>query len=256
MHLMYRNGKIVMSTKKLSGKVTLVTGASRGLGKEIAIHLAIAGATVIINYKSNAASAEELVDHIKKMGGNAVALQADVSLEADVNEMFSKIFKDLGYVDILVNNAGINPTFSLEDITFSDFQNCVNINLNSAFLTSQAVIPHMKKQKYGRIINISSIAAQTGGVIGPHYAASKAAMIGLTHSYAKLLAESGVTVNAVAPALIETDMIKDNPSITPDLIPVKRFGQPDEVASVVLLLVDNGYITGQTFNVNGGWYMS
>lgn len=245
-----------MEARKLGGQVALITGASRGLGSEIAIQLADLGAMVVVNYRSNQKDGEQIVDYIRSKGNNAIAIQADVSKEADVYELFQKIQAEIGNVDILVNNAGINPTIPIEELGLKDFQKALDVNLTSAFLTTQLAIPSMKAKKYGRIINMTSIAAQTGGVIGPHYAASKAGMVGLTHSYAKLLAGSGITVNAIAPALIETEMIKDNPNIKPDLIPIGRFGQPGEVASVVTMLAGNGYITGQTLNVNGGWYMS
>ena len=129
-------------------------------------------------------------------------------------------------------------------------------NLSSAFFVTQAALPAMRAQRWGRIIMLSSVAAQTGGVIGPHYAASKAGLLGLTHSYANLLAKEGITSNAIAPALIDTDMIRGNPAITPQLIPIGRFGTSNEVAAVAVMLATNGYITGQTIGVNGGWYMS
>jgi 3-oxoacyl-[acyl-carrier protein] reductase len=132
----------------------------------------------------------------------------------------------------------------------------IAINLKSVFLVTQAVLPQMRAAGWGRIINLSSVAAQLGGVVGPHYAASKAGILGLTHSYAHLLADEGITVNAVAPALIETEMVTSNPNARPELIPVGRFGSVDEAADVVVMLARNGYMTGQTINVNGGWYMS
>lgn len=246
-----------MKSTLLKNKIALVTGASKGLGKSIAFKLASAGATVIVNYNSSKAAAEEIVDTIKSEGGTACAIQADVSDEAAVKNLYAEILTVAGSVDILVNNAGINPVKPLLELTLKDFQQSLDVNLTSAFLTTQAALPAMIEKKYGRIINISSVAAQLGGVIGPHYSAAKAGMIGLTHSYAAMLAQyGGITSNAVAPALIDTEMIQNNPNIKPTLIPLGRFGQPDEVASVVLLLAENGFITGQTFNVNGGWYMS
>jgi 3-oxoacyl-[acyl-carrier protein] reductase len=143
-----------------------------------------------------------------------------------------------------------------EEITEADWDEHLNVNLKSAFLVTQAVLAKMREQRWGRIINISSVAAQIGGVVGPHYAASKAGMLGLTRAYAHVLAKEGVTANAVAPALIDTEMVRANPRATPSLIPVGRFGTAEEVASVVVMLVENGYITGQTINANGGWYMS
>jgi 3-oxoacyl-[acyl-carrier protein] reductase len=246
-----------MSTFLLKDKVALVTGASKGLGKSIAYKLASAGATVIVNYNSSKVEAEEIAAKIIADGGRAFAIQASVSKEASVTELYENIAKVTGSVDILVNNAGINPTKTLADVTLADFQQSLDINLTSAFMTTQAALPSMIEKNFGRIINLSSVAAQLGGVIGPHYAAAKAGLIGLTHSYAAMLAKyGGITANAVAPALIETDMIRHNTNIKPTLIPIGRFGQPDEVADVVLLLATNGYITGQTISVNGGWYMT
>lgn len=242
--------------KSLQNKVALITGAASGIGKHIAITLAKAGITVIINYHNRSEEAKKIEEEIVLQGGIAKAIQADVSDEAAVQSLLNIVKENFGNVDILVNNAGINPSKPLDKITLSDWQQTLLINLTSAFIITQAVVPAMIEKGFGRIINISSIAAQTGGVIGPHYAASKAGLIGLTHSYASLLAKHGITVNAIAPALIETEMIKNNPNIKPNLIPLQRFGQPEEVSEVVLLLVNNGYISGQTINVNGGWYMS
>ncbi|MBS7563476.1 3-oxoacyl-ACP reductase FabG [Mucilaginibacter sp. Bleaf8] len=245
-----------MNQSKLTGKIALVTGGSRGIGKSIARILAAAGAFVIVNYNTNRKNAEDIVEEISNKGGKAIALQADVSNAQAVDGLFKSIEEQVGSIDILVNNAGVAPVKPHEDISPNDWEEVLNINLTSAFLTIKAAIPAMKQKQYGRIINISSVAAQTGGVIGPHYAASKAGMLGLTHSYASLLAAHGITVNAIAPALVETDMIKDNEKITPELLPVKRFGQPEEVADVALLLACNGYVSGQTINVNGGMHMS
>lgn len=185
-----------------------------------------------------------------------MAVQADVSVAAEVQRMVEQVQQQLGAVAILINNAGIARPQPLDQITEQDWDEVLAVNLKSVFLVTQAVLPGMRAAKWGRIINLSSVAAQTGGVVGPHYAASKAGIHGLTHSYANLLAKEGVTVNAIAPALIETEMMRENPRARPDLIPVGRFGTVDEVADVVVMLATNGYITGQTINVNGGWYMS
>jgi 3-oxoacyl-[acyl-carrier protein] reductase len=155
-----------------------------------------------------------------------------------------------------VNNAGINPGKPFTELTLEDWNRTIQTNLTSAFLVSQDVVPGMRQRQWGRLIFLSSVAAQTGGVIGPHYAASKAGMLGLMHSYASLLAKEGITSNAIAPALIETDMIRGNESIRPDMLPVGRFGEADEIARAALFLATTGYITGQTINLNGGWYMS
>ena len=240
----------------LAGKIALVTGASRGLGRAIAIALAAAGADVAVNYREREADAANVVAICGKHGRRAVAMRADVSEEREVDELLIRTEHELGSVDILVNNAGIARTQRLDAITVRDFDDLIRVNLRSVFLVTQAVLPAMRSKKYGRIINLSSVAAQVGGVIGPHYAASKAGMIGLTHSYAHLLAKEGITVNAIAPALIVTDMVTTNLNAKPELIPVGRLGEPDEVASVAVILAQNSYITGQTINVNGGWYMS
>jgi 3-oxoacyl-[acyl-carrier protein] reductase len=240
----------------LQRKIALVTGGSRGIGRATALALARAGAKVVVNYKSRTAEAEEVCSEVRNLGGQAIAVQADVSISAQVDGMVQQVERQLGPVAVLVNNAGITRPQPLHEITERDWDEVLTVNLKSVFMVTQAVLPGMRAAKWGRIINLSSVAAQTGGVIGPHYAASKAGIIGLTHSYAALLAKEGITVNAIAPALIETDMIRNNPRATPDLIPVGRFGTVDEVADVVVMLAANGYITGQTINVNGGWYMS
>jgi 3-oxoacyl-[acyl-carrier protein] reductase len=240
----------------LNGKVALVTGASRGIGREIVLALADAGCSVAAAYNKDQAGADDVVATIRQRGGRAVALSGNLADPQVAASMVRETENHLGGIDILVNNAGINPSRSLEQLTAEDWEETIRVNLGSAFHMIQAVLPGLRERKWGRIITLSSIAAQLGGVIGPHYAASKAGLIGLAHYYAAALAKEGITSNAIAPALIETDMLKGNSAITPTLIPIGRFGQTDEVASVVVMLASNGYITGQTINVNGGWYMS
>ncbi len=242
--------------ESLQGKTALVTGGSRGIGRATALALARAGARVAVNYKTRAADAETVCAEVRSQGVHAVAVQADVSIAAQVAEMVGQVESQLGPVAVLVNNAGITRPQPIHEITEHDWDEVLAVNLKSVFLVTQAVLPGMRAAKWGRIINLSSVAAQNGGVIGPHYAASKAGIHGLTHSYAALPAKEGITVNAIAPALIETELMRDNPRATPALIPVGRFGTVDEVADVVVMLATNGYIAGQTFNVNGGWYMS
>jgi 3-oxoacyl-[acyl-carrier protein] reductase len=179
-------------------------------------------------------------------------LQADLSKPEDL----SRLAAEADAVDILINNAGIAKPQPFEQITEADWDEVMDTNLKSCFLLTQAVLPGMRAKRWGRIVNLSSVAAQVGGVVGPHYAASKAGMLGLTHFYASRLAKEGITVNTVAPALIDTDMVRANPNATADRIPVGRFGLVGEVAEVVVMLARNGYITGQTINVNGGWYMT
>jgi 3-oxoacyl-[acyl-carrier protein] reductase len=242
--------------QELENKIALVTGASRGIGAAAALALAKAGAHVAINYRARHDAAEKVCSEIRSLGRRAVAVQADVSQSAAVRQMLSTVESQLGPVGILVNNAGIARPQKIEDVTETDWDELINVNLKSTFLVTQAVLPKMRSAHWGRIINMSSVAAQVGGVVGPHYAASKAGMIGLTHSYANLLSKEGITVNAIAPALIETDMVTSNLNAKPGIIPVGRFGNVEEVADVVVMLAANGYITGQTINVNGGWYMS
>jgi 3-oxoacyl-[acyl-carrier protein] reductase len=240
----------------LSGKVALVTGGSRGIGRASAIALARAGYDVAVNYLRAADEAAAAVREIQALGRRAVALQADVSAEQEVARLVSAAEQQLGPIDVLVNNAGINRSKPLAELTLADWRETLDANLTSAFLLSQAVLPGMRERRFGRLIFLSSVAAQTGGVIGPQYAASKAGMLGLMHSYANLLAKEGITSNAIAPALIETDMMRGNPRIRPEIIPIERFGTPDEVADAVVLLASNGYMTGQTVSLNGGWYMT
>jgi 3-oxoacyl-[acyl-carrier protein] reductase len=240
----------------LTSRVALVTGASRGIGRAIALAMAQSGAAVAVNYRERAADAESLAGRIVASGGRAIAVQADVSRADHVQVMVATIERELGPVDILVNNAGIARPQPPESITEQDWDEILAVNLKSCFLVTQAVLPPMRARRWGRLIFLSSVAAQLGGVVGPHYAASKAGMLGLMRSYAHLLAKEGITSNAIAPALIDTDMVKNNLNAKPALIPAGRFGDVEETADAALLLAGNGYITGQTLNVNGGMYMS
>jgi 3-oxoacyl-[acyl-carrier protein] reductase len=243
-------------TDTLKGKIALVTGASRGIGRAIALSYAAAGADVVLNFLSHSSEARAVEEQIQKMGRRSARIQADVSSAKDVDRLAREALELMGPVDILVNNAGIARPQPMEQITESDWDDVIDTNLKSCFLVTQALLPTMRARKWGRIINLSSVAAQVGGVVGPHYAASKAGMLGLTHYYASYLAAEGITVNAIAPALVETDMVRANPKASPARIPVGRFGAVDEVSDVAVLLATNGYITGQTINVNGGWVMS
>ncbi|XUW91477.1 3-oxoacyl-ACP reductase FabG [Burkholderia sp. M6-3] len=240
----------------LTGKVALITGGSKGIGRAIALAYGKRGIAVALTYMSDEDSAQDVVQEIESGGGRAVAIHADVRDEASVETMVTDARDALGQIDILVNNAGVTMPKAWEKITTDDWNTIVSTNLTSAFLTTQQVVPEMVSRGWGRVIILSSVAAQLGGVVGPHYAASKAGLIGLAHGYASVLAKTGVTVNAIAPALIDTGMLAGNPNIKKELIPVGRFGEPDEVADVAVLLARNGYMTGQTINVNGGWYMS
>jgi 3-oxoacyl-[acyl-carrier protein] reductase len=240
----------------LQGRIALVTGASRGIGRAVALALARAGCDVALNFRERAAQAEAAASEIRAAGVRCVTVRADVSHSAEVASMITTIESELGSPGIVVNNAGISRVQKIEDIREQDWNDLIAVNLTSCFLVTQAALPAMRARRWGRIINLSSVAAQLGGAVGPHYAASKAGVIGLTHGYAKWLAGEGITANAIAPALVETEMVTGNPTASPSLIPVGRFGRVEEVAEVAVMLARNGYITGQTINVNGGWYMS
>jgi 3-oxoacyl-[acyl-carrier protein] reductase len=218
--------------------------------------LAREGADIAVHYCTRDVDAGETCNEIAKLGRRALSFAADISVGAEVCDLAAQVERQLGCVAILVNNAGISRRQALQEITERDWDEVVGVNLKAAFLITQAVLPGMRERRWGRIINVSSVAAQNGGVVGPHYASSKAGMIGLTHSYASLLAKEGITANAIAPALIETEMLGNISRSRVDLIPVGRFGSVEEVADVAVLLAKNGYITGQTISVNGGWYMS
>ena len=242
--------------KDLKNRIALVTGGSRGIGAAVSIALAKAGADVAVNYRERVDAANAVCGEITGMGRKAIAVQADVSIAADVRRMVAEVKANLGGIDILVNNAAIAHPRKLQEITEAEWDQVLAVNLKSVFLVTQAVIGGMRQRKWGRIINLSSVAAQTGGAVGAHYAASEAGIIGLTHSCAASFIRDRITVNAIAPALIETDMVTSNPNANPNLIPMGHFGSVDDVASVAVMLATNEYMTGQTVSVNGGWYMS
>ncbi len=235
----------------LNGHTALVTGASRGIGAAIAMALAEAGAAVAVNYRERADEADAVVAKIREFGGRATAIAADVSQAAAVAKMVDLAGSALGAIDILVNNAGLAIVRSIDDLTESDFDRTIAVNLKSAFLCTQAVVPAMRAKKWGRIVNISSGAARGAGAIGVHYNASKAGMEGLTRGYAARLVKEGITVNAVAPSLIETDMMRGRSDLARN-IPLGRLGQPGEVAQAVVMVLGNDYMTGQTIILNGG----
>jgi 3-oxoacyl-[acyl-carrier protein] reductase len=240
----------------LWSKVALVTGASRGIGKAIALALADAGAQVAVNYRERGQEADATVREIHRMGGKAAAFQADVSLSVAVTDLVRRVEAALGPIEILVNNAGIALRRSLDELTEEDFDRTLATNLKSAFLCTQAVVRSMQARGWGRIINITSGAARGAGVVGVHYNASKAGMEGLTRGYAARLAKDGITVNAVAPSLIATEMIAPHRSENAGRIPVGRLGTSEEVAAVVVAVATNAYMTGQTVQVNGGLHFN
>ncbi len=251
----------MVASSLLQGQVALVTGASRGIGRAIALALAAAGAQVVVNYARSGEAAEALVAQIVADGGSALALQADVSQADQVEALVNGTLEKFGRIDILVNNAGITRDTLLLRMKPEDWQAVIDLNLTGVFLCTRAVAKGMLKQRSGRIINIASVAGQMGNPGQANYSAAKAGVIGFTKTVAKELASRGITVNAVAPGFIETDMTGEL-SNTEDIlkfIPLGRFGQPEDIAGMVRFLAADpaaAYITGQVFNVDGGMVMA
>ena len=236
----------------LTGRTALVTGASRGIGAAVALALAKAGADIAVNYRERSAEAQSVAAAIAALGRRTIPVQADVSRSEAVAALARTVTTHLGPIDILVNNAGIALIRSIDDLTEDDFDRTIAVNLKSAFLCTQAVLPHMRARSWGRVVNISSGAARGAGGVGLHYNASKAGLEGLTRGYAARLVKHGITVNAVAPSLIETDMVRSGVAAAPTRIPLGRFGTAEEVADVVMMLMGNAYMTGQTVALSGG----
>ena len=242
----------------LTGKIAVVTGASRGIGKEIAKTLAAKGATVVVNYNGSAEKAEETVKEIEALGGKAEALQCNVSDYDKAAEMMAYVVKTYGRVDILVNNAGITRDNLLMKMSEEDFDAVLNTNLKGAFNCMRHVARQMVKQRGGRIINISSVSGVMGNAGQVNYSASKAGIIGLTRTMARELASRGITVNGIAPGFVDTDMTKVLPEQVREAataqIPLGRFGQPEDIANMAVYLASEkaSYITGQIISVDGG----
>ena len=243
----------------LKDQVAIVTGASRGIGRAIAIQLASQGAKVVVNYASSSAAADEVVAEITAAGGEAIALQADVSQENQVDTLIKTTIEKFQRVDILVNNAGITRDTLLLRMKLEEWQAVIDLNLTGVFLCTKAVSKIMLKQRSGRIINIASVAGQMGNPGQANYSAAKAGVIGFTKTVAKELSSRGITVNAVAPGFITTDMTSDiKAEGILQYIPLGRFGKPEEIAGMVRFLAADpaaAYITGQVFNVDGGMVM-
>lgn len=246
----------------LSGRVAIVTGGSRGIGRATAERLAASGATVVVNYRGNAAAAEATVAAITAAGGKAMAVQGDVSQPADVEHLVKTTLEQFGRIDILVNNAGITRDNLLLRMKESDFDEVIATNLRGVFLCTRAVLRPMTKQRFGRIINITSVIGLIGNAGQANYAAAKAGIIGFTKSTAREMASRGITVNAIAPGFIETEMTETLNEETRKAIlatiPLGRFGQPAEVAGLICFLASDAgsYISGQTLTIDGGMVMS
>ncbi len=242
----------------LKGKVALVTGGSRGIGREIAIGLSKLGADIAFTYSSNSIKAMEVVEELIQNGVKAIAIQGNVSIEEDVNSIVSQVEEKLGGIDILVNNAGITKDNLLIRMKPEDWDDVMNVNLKGVFLCTKAVARGMMKKKYGKIINISSVVGVTGNAGQGNYSASKAGVIGFTKSMAKELASRGIRVNAIAPGFIQTDMtavLKDDiKEAMLNNIPLNHFGTPKDISNVVNFLASEAsdYITGQVIKVDGG----
>jgi NAD(P)-dependent dehydrogenase (short-subunit alcohol dehydrogenase family) len=248
------------SVGTLKEAVVVVTGASRGLGRAIAEELAGGGARVVVNYSRSKEPAEEVVDQISESGGEAIAVQADVSDAEQAQKLIDQALERFNRVDVLINNAGINIDRTLRKLSVDDWDKVIQVDLNSAFYTVHAVLPHMTDQGGGKIINMSSFVGEAGNIGQANYSAAKAGLLGFTKTAAQELARFGITVNAICPGFIETDMVASIPEEAQQKlrkqVPLGRFGKPDEVARAVRYLIEDGdYITGQSIDINGGIYI-
>jgi 3-oxoacyl-[acyl-carrier protein] reductase len=243
------------SASSLAGRVALVTGGASGIGKAIVLALSAAGVSVAIGYGASDAAAQQLAGQITAAGGRAAALSADLAYAAEVVRLTEDTEHAFGPVDVLVSNAGMGQRQRLETVEIEEFDETMAVNLRAPFLLAQRLVPPMAKRGFGRVLFISSVAAFTGGIIGPHYAAAKAGLHGLTHSLADRFAPSGVTVNALAPALIaDTGMLPGEPEELERRVPVGRLGRPAEVADLALAVLANPYLTNQVISIDGGMY--
>ena len=244
----------------LDGQVAVVTGGSRGIGRACALELAREGAQVVVNYVSNADAAEETRDAIHELGGTVVLVKADISDAEAASDLIETAVEELGKVDILVNNAGINRDRTLSRLSVEEWDEVIATNLSGMFYCTRAAVPHMREANYGRIINISSVIGQMGNIGQANYGATKAGMIGFTKTAARELARNNITVNAVCPGFVSTEMVTSLPENIQDnirsQIPLGRFGEPEEIAAVVrFLCTEGGWFTGAQLSPNGGQYM-
>ena len=236
-----------------AGRVALVTGASGGIGAELSRGLARDGAALALHYASNESSASELAAEIEAAGGRALTLGADLSDATAPERLVADVERELGPVDVLAANAGLSRPATWEEVDAQAFDETIAVNLRAPFLLARRVLPGMCERGYGRILFTSSVAALTGGIVGPHYASSKAGLHGLTHFLASRVAADGVTVNAIAPALIEdTAMLPGDPGELTKAVPVRRLGKPAEVADLALAMLRNGYLTSKVVTLDGG----
>jgi acetoacetyl-CoA reductase len=244
----------------LKEAVVVVTGASRGLGRAIAEELGRGGAHIVVNYSRSKEPAEELVNRLKEEGAGAIAVQADVSDPEQAQSLIDRTLEEFNRIDVLVNNAGINVDRTLRKLSVEDWDKVIQVDLNSAFYTVHAALPHMMEQGGGKIINMSSFVGEAGNIGQANYAAAKAGLLGFTKTAAKELARYGITVNSICPGFIETDMVASIPEEQREkllkTVPLGRFGQPEEIARAVRFLVEDGdYMTGQALDINGGVYI-
>jgi 3-oxoacyl-[acyl-carrier protein] reductase len=242
----------------LRDRIALITGASSGIGYATALRMAEVGADIAIGYEQREQAAQALAEHIRQLGRRAITVRGDMSKPDEVLALVDVAEAELGPIDILISNAGAGNRKRLEELTLEEWDQTINVNLRPSFLLAQRITPGMRQRRWGRVILISSVAAFTGGIVGPHYAASKAGLLGLMHSLAASLAPHGVTVNAVAPALIaDTGMLPGGPEAERALIshiPVGRLGKPEDVVEAIMMLIVNSYMTNQTILVDGGMY--
>jgi 3-oxoacyl-[acyl-carrier protein] reductase len=238
-----------------AGRVALVTGASGGIGAAISTRLAAAGAAIAVHYVRNVVSAQRVVDSIVSAGGSAAVFASDLRDPVAPERLLAAVRESIGPIDLLIANAGLGKRGTLDEVGAREFDEMLAVNLRAPYLLARGALPAMRERRFGRIVFMSSVAALTGGILGPHSASSKAGLHGLTHFLASRVAPDGVTVNTIAPALIQdTDMLPGDPGDLADRIPVGRLGRPGEVADLTVAVMRNGYVTNQIVSIDGGMY--